>query len=212
MVTLLRAVRSRVMDAGLKVGIENHKDFQCWETRQLIEAAGKDFVGAYLDTGNPVFVMEDPMTTVETLGPYAVSFHLRDSIVYQHPKGIAVQWVPLGEGTVDFKKIIARAREVMPPVHIYIKPITGRPPQVLPVFDAEHWKSYPNARANEFAAFLALAKRGNPYDRPMVIEDLQNRPVPGPFVTAVQYQQKEHMERSIAYARKTLDLGVRWRA
>ena len=45
----------------------------------------------------------------------------------------------------------------------------------------------------------------------MVIEDLQNSPVQKQFVEAVQYQQREHMERSVEYAKKTLDLGVRWR-
>ena len=44
---------------------------------------GQGFVGSYLDTGNPVFVMEDPLATVETLGPVAVMLHLRDSVVYE---------------------------------------------------------------------------------------------------------------------------------
>ncbi len=68
MIRVLRAVRSEAMDAGVKFAIENHKDLLCWETRQLIESAGKEFVGSYLDTGNPVFVFEDPMETLETLG------------------------------------------------------------------------------------------------------------------------------------------------
>jgi hypothetical protein len=92
---VLREVRSQAMDAGVKIAIENHKELQAWETRTLIETAGKEFVGSYLDTGNPVFVAEDPMTTLEELGPYALTFHLRDSVVYEEPGGIAVQWVPL---------------------------------------------------------------------------------------------------------------------
>ena len=143
MVKLLKAVRSQVMDAGLKIAIEIHKDLQAWEHRMLIEAAGKDFVGTYLDTGNPVFVMEDPLTTIEELGRYALTVHLRDSVVYETPRGIAVQWVPLGEGTVDFKQVMAKVREHCPPVYVYIKPITGRPPQVLPIYDREFWKMYP---------------------------------------------------------------------
>ena len=63
MIKVLRAVRSQAMDAGVKFAIENHKDLLAWETRQVIDGAGKEFVGAYLDTGNPVFVMEDPMQT-----------------------------------------------------------------------------------------------------------------------------------------------------
>jgi sugar phosphate isomerase/epimerase len=104
-IKILRDVRSQAIDAGVKIAIENHKELQAWETRQLIETAGKEFVGSYLDTGNPVFVAEDPLTTVEELGPFALTFHLRDSVVYEHPDGIAVQWVPLGEGTVDLKRL-----------------------------------------------------------------------------------------------------------
>ena len=48
-----KAVRSKAMDLGVKIAIENHKDMQAWQTKQVIEAAGKDFVGSNLDLGNP---------------------------------------------------------------------------------------------------------------------------------------------------------------
>jgi sugar phosphate isomerase/epimerase len=209
-VKILREVRSQAMDSGLKVAIENHKELQAWETRQLIEAAGKDFVGSYLDTGNPVFVAEDPMTTVEELGPYAVTFHLRDSVVYEHPDGIAIQWVPLGEGTVDFKAVVARAAEILPPVAIYCKPITARPPVVLPVYSDEFWtKWFPRARSRDLARFLALARRGRPYDRPHLTADVPEQRER--YMEALKVQQLEHMRTSLEYCRRTLDLGVRWR-
>ncbi|MEJ7606000.1 MAG: TIM barrel protein [Bryobacteraceae bacterium] len=103
-VKLFRAVKPQVVDAGLKLAVEVHKDLQAWEFQQLIEAAGKDFVGIYMDTGNPVFVLEHPLTTLETLAPYIVTLHLRDSIIYEHKRGVAVHWVPLGEGVIDFKE------------------------------------------------------------------------------------------------------------
>lgn len=206
---MLRMVRTQAMDAGVKVAVEVHKDMQAREHRTLIETAGKEFVGSYLDTGNPVFMLEDPLQTVEILGPYALTLHLRDSVVYEHPKGIAVQWVPLGEGTVDFPAIIAKARELCENIHIYIKPITGRPPHVHPIFDASFWAGYAEVKAADFARFLALAKKGQPYEGHVVIEDLQNKPIPAHFLPAIQFQQRDHMERSIAYARKTLGLGVR---
>jgi hypothetical protein len=212
MIKLLRAVRSQAMDAGVKYAIENHKDLLSFEMKQVIEGAGKEFVGSYLDTGNPVFVMEDPMTTLEHLGPLAVTVHLRDSVIYDTPRGIAVQWVPLGEGVIDFPAFLSRLRQLASGVHVYIKPITGRPPQILPVYDPAFWKAYPDSRAGEFARFLALAKKGQPYERHMVIEDLAGRPMPEAFLPAVQFQQREHMERSVEYAKKKLDLGIRWRS
>jgi sugar phosphate isomerase/epimerase len=211
MVRLLQSVRSQFTDAGIKIAIENHKDLQAWEMREVIEAAGKDWVGSYLDTGNPVFVVEDPVTTVETLAPYALCVHLRDSIVYERPGGAMVEWVPLGEGNVDFHKIVEIVRQTKPDVYIYIKPITGRPAQLLRYLEPDFWRSYPKARAFEFARFLLLAKRGGPYDKPVVLEDLPGRRLPEALALAVQYQQRDHMERSVAYARKSLNLGVRWR-
>ncbi|MDZ7637311.1 MAG: TIM barrel protein [Bryobacterales bacterium] len=212
MVRVLKAVRNEAIDLQVKVAVEVHKELQAWEFAHLVEEAGRDFVGIYLDTGNPVFVMEHPLTTVETLGKYAVTLHLRDSVVYQHPKGIAVQWVPLGEGTVDFREIVATARKLCPSVHVYAKPITGRPPVVIPVWDQEHWnKWFPRARSADFARFVSLAKQGAPYDRPMVVEDLQGRAIPPHFLEAIQFQQRDHLERSLRYARETLGLGKRWR-
>jgi 3-oxoisoapionate decarboxylase len=212
MIKVLRGVRSEAMDAGLKIAIENHKDLLCWETRQVIEGAGKEFVGSYLDTGNPVFCMEDPMETVETLGPLAVTFHLRDSVVYETRNGAAVQWVPLGEGVVDFKKIVARGRELCPNVSVYIKPITGRPPVTMAYLDPEFMTKWRDLKGSTLARFMALAKTGHPYERDMVIEDIAGRTPPEAYAAALQFQQKEHMERSVEYGKKQLDLGIRWRA
>lgn len=212
MIKLFRTVRSQAMDAGVKFALENHKDLLCWQTRQVIEGAGKEIAGSYLDTGNPVFVMEDPMETVETLGPLAVTFHLRDSIIYETKTGIAVQWVPLGEGVVDFKAIIAKAKEILPPVYVYIKPITGRPPEILPTLQTDFWKKWPDKKAESFARFLALAKSGHPYEKEMVIEDVAGRSNRPEFAEALQFQQRDHMEKSVEYGKKALDLGVKWRA
>jgi sugar phosphate isomerase/epimerase len=209
-VRMLRDLRTYAMDAGVKIAVENHKDINAWQTRELIEAAGKEYVGSYLDTGNPVFVAEDPMTTVEELGPVAVCLHLRDSAVYEVPDGIAVQWVPLGEGTVDFKAIVARAAEILPDVHIYCKPITARPPVTLPVYSDEFWtKWFPRSRSRDLQRFIRLAKRGKPYDKAQVVEDVDGGR--NQFMDALKAQQLEHMGRSLDYCRKSLDLGVRWR-
>jgi sugar phosphate isomerase/epimerase len=210
MIRTLRNVRAEAMDAGVKFAIENHKDLYCWQTRQVIDGAGKEFVGSYLDTGNPVFVMEDPLSTVETLGPVAVMLHLRDSAVYETADGVAVQWVPLGEGVVDFRTIIAKARDLCPPIAVYNKPITGRPPTHLPIYDPAFMKSWIDMRGSDLARFLVLAKKGHPYEGRMVIEDVPGK-APEPIASALQYQQRDDVQRGVEYAREKLDLGVKWR-
>jgi 3-oxoisoapionate decarboxylase len=130
--------------------------------------------------------------------------------VYEHPDGIAVQWVPLGEGTVDFKALVARAAEILPAVHIYCKPITARPPVVLPVYSKEFWsKWFPRARSRDLSSFLALARRGKPWNQPHIEADVPE--VRDRYMDALKIQQFEHMRVSLDYCRKTLDLGMRWR-
>ena len=111
----MKSVRPLALDLGVKIAIENHNgDLQAREVRNLIEEAGTDYVGSCLDTGNPMWAMEDPLLTLEILGPYAVTTHVRDSVVFEHPRGAAWQWVALGDGIIDFKKFVARAKELCP--------------------------------------------------------------------------------------------------
>jgi hypothetical protein len=83
---------------------------------------------------------------------------------------------------------------------------------VLPYLEDSFWKGYHGMRAHDLARFVALAKKGRPYELPMVIEDLPGVKAPEAFVAAIQYQQREHMERSVEYAKKTLNLGRSWRS
>ena len=82
MVKVLHNVRSRVMDVDLKIAIENHAgDMQARELKMLVESAGPDFVGVCLDSGNPLWTIEDPHLTLDTLHPYVLTSHVRDSAV-----------------------------------------------------------------------------------------------------------------------------------
>jgi len=87
---------------------------QAREVRTIIEEAGRDYVASCLDTGNPMWVMEDPQVTLEILGPYAVTTHVRDSVVFEHPRGAAAQWVALGEGAIDWTAFFSLYRKVCP--------------------------------------------------------------------------------------------------
>ena len=106
-VKVFRAVRSEAQDLDVKIALENHSgDMQAREVRTIIEEAGKDYVASCLDTGNPMWVVEDPMVALEILAPYVVTTHIRDSAVFEHPRGAAAQWVALGDGSIDFKTFV----------------------------------------------------------------------------------------------------------
>ena len=204
-VKVLKAVRSEALERGVKIGVETHGDMQAWEVRALIEEAGKDFVGATIDTGNPVTLAEDPMVTLETLAPYALTTHVRDSVIFEHPRGAAVQWVALGEGSIDFVKFFDRFRELCPQVAVQLEILTGAPPQVIPYLEEEYWRLFPKARAAEFARFVSLARQGHPFMGSMLVG--RNGQRPAEFAAAFKEQQRLDLERSFDYARKVLKLG-----
>jgi len=207
----LQSVRSEALDLGIRVAVENHAgDMQAREVKALIEEAGKDFVGSCLDAGNPVWAVEDPLLTLETLGPYVVTTHIRDSAVFEHPRGAATQWVALGDGSVDLRRFVELYRKLCPNASMQLEIITGIPPEVVPYLDRDFWKVYPRTPAWEFARFVALAKSGHPYIGPMVIGGWGQQPPA--IAAAMKEQQRTDLERSLEYAKKVLGVGVRWKS
>ena len=77
-VRVLKAGEKAAKDAGVKIAVENHAgDMHSWECASLIEAAGRDFVGCNIDSGNAAWTLEDPLDVLETLGPYTICSSLR---------------------------------------------------------------------------------------------------------------------------------------
>ncbi|HYP14875.1 MAG TPA: TIM barrel protein, partial [Bryobacteraceae bacterium] len=159
-IKVLKAVRPKLVDLGIKVAIENHAgDMQGRELKQLIEGAGKDVVGACLDSGNPMWVLEDPHVTLEVLAPYVLTSHVRDSYVWRTPEGAAVNWVRMGDGNVGIDKYVQRYIELCPGKPLTLE-IIVMGPRNFPYHDPKFWKGYENVRASEFSRFIALAEKG----------------------------------------------------
>ena len=209
-IRVFRSVKAEAQDLNVKIAIENHAgDMQARETLTVIQESGADFVGACLDTGNPMWVMENPVVTMEVLGPHVLTTHVRDSAVFEHPQGAAAQWVALGDGNVDLPAIVALHKQLCPNAAMHLEIITGRPPQVLPYLDPKFWRWFPDMRANEFARFVDLAKHGHPFMGVMVIEDASNARKLPEFTAALREQQRVDLERSFEYAKHSLGVGIR---
>ena len=201
-VKVLQACRRDAEKAGVKIAMENHSgDMHSWEARQLIEQAGKDFVGANLDSGNAVWTLEDPDDVLETLGPVTICSSLRDSMIWEAPEGAVVQWTACGEGLMDWKKYSARWAQLCPKVPIMIETISGSQ-RTFAYKKPEFWQHY-DKRADKLAKFEALAKRG----RPLVA--FKNPADPQERTRVQQAFQKSEIEKSIAYLRREIGLGMR---
>jgi 3-oxoisoapionate decarboxylase len=192
-VKVCKALRSRCMDAGVKIAVENHAgDMQAHELVSLIEAAGKDYVGANMDSGNATWTMEDPITSLEILGPYVLTTSLRDSMIWETPKGAQSQWVAMGDGCVDLVAYFDLFEKLCPGVPVHIETMAyGRELAYLNPDFMKVWSKYPAA---EFTRFLALAKKG---------QAVKAGPSENPDY------QKELLERSLTYCKTVLGLGLK---
>lgn len=201
-VKVLKSQRSLAVDSGVKIAVENHAgDMHSTELVRLIEDAGKDYVGANLDSGNACWTLEDPLQNLEHLGPYALTTSLRDSAVWEYEEGAKVQWTAMGEGTIDLKKYFARFDELCPGVPVHIETISGfaRP---FPYLRPDFWKPYATIPVAEFAQFVALAKKGKPF---ATVKNPEGKD----RTETNQLSQKAEIERSIKYCREVLGLGLK---
>ncbi len=194
-VKVLRSQRSLAQDSQVKIAIENHAgDMTATELVGLVEAAGSDVVGVNLDSGNALWTLEDPTASLEILGKYTFATSLRDSAVWETDQGCKVQWTAFGEGgVIDWQQYFRRFGALCPGVAVNIETIGGF--QVdFPYLDPSFWEVFPKKPAAEFARFLALAHRG----KAVAAFDANDRE-----------KQRGELERSVAWLRDVVGLGVR---
>src|SRR4029077_16096200 len=91
----------------------------------LIKAAGEDFVGCTIDSGNATWTLEDPLQNLETLAPYVLPSGIRDSMIWEYPGGAKVQWTAMGEGVIDWKPYFSRWAERAPERPVILEIISG---------------------------------------------------------------------------------------
>ena len=204
MVKVLKAVQSEAEDANVKIAVENHAgDMQAWELVGLIEAAGKRFVGATMDPGNATWTLEDPAVNLEILGPYALTSNIRDSAVWETEFGATCMWANLGHGNVDWRAYVKRFQELCPNTPFVLEIISYKWANEAQYLKPDVWSRFPQARAPEFARFIAFAKRGKPYVLP------PGRPAGAESPELEQAQQKFDLEDGLKYCRETLGLGLK---
>jgi 3-oxoisoapionate decarboxylase len=210
---VLVAVSPDVRDWDILATLETHGEFLGRELKALVDEVGPDVVGVCLDTGNPVTLAEDPVVTTEVLASYTLTSHVRDSRVWQVPEGAMYQWVPMGEGNVDFRRIVAILEEKAPKMTFNLETLTARPPTLLPLGpDAEIWRICPHALARDFVRYLALAESGKPgaFEQVLLPPGQQTPPEGEPGERLIE-QQRAHFEQSVRYCQAVLGLGERAR-
>jgi sugar phosphate isomerase/epimerase len=199
---VLKAVSPVADELGIKIALENHGlgDLTSREMLALIGEVGADRVGVCLDTGNPVYCAEDPVAVAELLAPYTVTTHIRDSRVWSVPKGAMVQWVPIGEGGVDIRRIVQLLADSAPNPPLNLEIIVDPIARLVPYFDpdADFWSMYPRALARDFARFVAFAQDGEPQPEKL--------PQPGLPEEETQLLERTNVQQSVIYCREVLGI------
>ena len=194
-VRVLRNVRSLVLDNNLKIAIENHGgDMQARELKTLIVEAGADFVGACIDSGNPLITLEDPHLTLETLAPYVLTSHVRDTAVWRTPEGASVAWVRMGDGNIGIDDYVRKFVQLCPTAAILLEIIVFTRGRIVNYHDPAFWTRFRNTPAWEFARFVTLVDKGTP--RPLD---------PPPGKEEAVKRELEDAEKSFDYTRRLLD-------
>ena len=181
----------------LQAGIENHKDYLGTELAELLRRIGSAHLGACVDFGNNLALLEDPLATVEALAPYAVTSHLKDMAVRPYENGFELSEVPLGQGILPLARMIEILRKARPEVDFCLEMIT-RDPLKVPYLEDGYWVTYERrdpARVEAFrAAVLSKASR-DPLPR-----------ITGLTPERMLAAEDDNVRACVAYAKGTLGL------
>lgn len=158
----LRRAEPIARAAGVKLAVENHKDQRIDERVKLFEEFGGEFVGACVDVGNNIALLEDPVEVCRALGPWALTVHFKDQGVREYEDGFLLADVPLGKGCIDLPEVIRVLKQKRPTVVFQLELIT-RDPLKVPILTESYWATFPDLKAATLAsAWNLVKKRGSP--------------------------------------------------
>jgi sugar phosphate isomerase/epimerase len=193
----LASIKPVIERYPIQVGIENHKDYTSRELAELLTSLDSPKIGACVDFGNNISLLETPLDTIRTLAPFAVTTHLKDMAVRRSPDGFELSEVPLGEGIVPLREAVAAVRTARPEARMTLEMIT-RDPLSVPYKTGKYWVAV--ARPSDEA--LARFERdvlGTSWKDPLPhISQLSP--------TAQIDAEDENVRRSVKYAKDVLKL------
>jgi len=128
------------------------------ELLDVLKRLSSEAVGVCIDTGNNLALLEEPLTVVEKLAPFAISSHLKDMAVQEYEEGFLLSEVPLGEGFLDLKQIVSVLRRANSNLQFSLEMIT-RDPLKIPCLTEKYFATMPELGAPELAASLARIRR-----------------------------------------------------
>ncbi len=179
---------------GVRIGVENHKDLHAAELAEMLTKLGSAAMGACIDTGNNLALLEEPLQVIETLAPLAVTVHLKDMAVQPTAEGFLLAEVALGEGMLDIQGMVDTIRARSPNASINLEMIT-RDPLNIPCLTPGYWPTFPDKPATELAMALGSVSQ---YAAPK-LTTLSNKELESALLL-----EDTNIRASLKYARESL--------
>lgn len=183
--------------AGVRLAVENHKDHRAAEKIDVLRRIGSEFVGACVDFGNNLALMEDPLETVRALAPWALTVHIKDHAVIECAEGFWMGDVALGEGMLDLPPMVDAIRRARPEAHFNLEVIT-RDPILVPALTPGYRATFADLREEDVGRTMALVRAKG-----------ARRPLAEVSKLGAAEQlalERRNVERSIRYARERLGI------
>lgn len=181
----------------MPVGMENHKDWTIDEELNLMKRYGSEYFGTLLDFGNNIALLDSPDSIME-LVPYAKMCHLKDMAVEPYSEGFLLSEVPLGEGILDLKKIVAGVKSANPKAKFSLEMIT-RDPLRVPCLTDKYWITFPDRNGIYLARTLTMVNRESARLQPLPRFDKMSK-------ESQLRAEEENVKYCLAYARQSLNL------
>lgn len=181
----------------LPLGLENHKDWTAEEMPALLKSYSSEYLGANIDFGNNLSLLDDPMELIEALAPFVINTHIKDMGVEEYADGFLLSEVPLGQGILDLKRIVPLLQSKRPGLHFSLDMLT-RDPLKISCLTEKYWVTFPERNGRYLARTLSLVRANKPRQ-------------PLPRVTGLDREAQLRLEMDIltsclTYARDELGL------
>ncbi|MDH3371820.1 MAG: TIM barrel protein [Gammaproteobacteria bacterium] len=151
---------------GVKLALENHKDRLVDEHVEFLRSTSSEYLGALVDPGNNLSMLETPEEVCTKLAPYVLSVSMKDMGVAPYAEGFLLSEVRFGTGVTDQKALWKILKSGNPNLNCLEEIITRDPLQV-PCLTERYWASLPEYRADQLASHMEWV-RSNASELPYV--------------------------------------------
>ncbi len=181
----------------VRMGLENHKDWTVDQMVPLLKQYSSEYLGACIDWGNNISLLDDGMEVIERLAPFAINSHIKDMAVEEYADGFYLAEVPLGQGMFPLKKMMDTILAARPDVKFSLDMLT-RNPLPIPCVTDKYWATFPERNGLYLARALRMVRTNKPRKPLVWLDKMSNE-------AKLQFE-RDNIRQCVEFARDGLGL------